>query len=265
MGTWSLQGRTALITGASAGMGVEFARQLAAAGVGRLILVARRTERLEALAQELPCDAVAATCDLTDPDAITALLAEYPDVDVLINNAGMGLVGTHDSIGPRASLRMHDLNTRAVLQLVDALLPRMRAQGFGGVLNVGSTAGMVPMPTMALYGATKAWVNSFSDALRSELKGTGVHVSCLAPGPVKTEFFGVASGGAGADPPDFIMMPAAKAVRIALRGLERNRPVVIPGLHMWATMTLSRLSPPWMVRLVTGLYGKMLQDMAGPK
>ncbi|MED5371167.1 MAG: SDR family oxidoreductase [Myxococcota bacterium] len=263
MACLDLKGLTVLVTGASAGMGVEFARQLQAKGVGRLILVARRLERLEALAAELqvPCEVM--SVDLTDAAQIDALHERFPDVDVIINNAGFGKAGAHlDNLG--ASLSMLDLNCRALLQLGDLYLPRMVQQGRGGILNVGSTAGMVPLPTMALYGATKAFVNSFSDALRSELRGTGVNVSCLAPGPVATEFFAVAADGA-ADPPAWAMASPQKVVRDALRGLERNTPIVTPSFHIRWGMGIARTAPSWLVRLFTGLYGKAVMSFSGDK
>ncbi len=252
---------TALVTGASAGIGVCFAKELQARGVAEIILVARRKDRLEALAAELQVPCQIAACDLGDPEQIVALHERFPNVDVLVNNAGFGKAGPHDSLQP-SSLPMLDLNCRAVLQLCDLYLPRMLEQGRGGILNVGSTAGMLPLPSMALYAATKAFVNSFSDALRSEVKGRGVHVCCLAPGPVATEFFEVASDGGG-DPPSFVMASPQSVAKAAVRGLERNTAMVIPGLHIRWGMGIATTAPSWLVRFFTGLYGKAMLSFAG--
>lgn len=261
MARMDLTGMTALVTGASAGIGVCFAKELQARGVGKLILVARREERLQALAAELKVPTHVMACDLGDSDQILALYERFPEVDVLVNNAGFGKAGSHETLQP-SSLPMLDLNCRAVLQLCDLYLPHMLEQGRGGILNVGSTAGMLPLPSMALYAATKAFVNSFSDALRSEVKGRGVHVSCLAPGPVATEFFEVASEGAG-DPPSFVMASPQSVARAAIGGLERNKAIVIPGLHIRLGMGIATTAPSWLVRLFTGLYGKAMLSFAG--
>ena len=184
MARLDLTGLTALVTGASAGIGVCFAKELQARGIGKLILVARREDRLVALASELSVPTEVMACDLGDSTQIQALYERFPEVDVLVNNAGFGKAGSHDTL-LASSLPMLDLNCRAVLQLCDLYLPRMLEQGRGGILNVGSTAGMIPLPSMALYGATKAFVNSFSDALRSEVKARGFTSAAwrLAPWP----------------------------------------------------------------------------------
>lgn len=261
MARLDLTGLTALVTGASAGIGVCFAKELQARGIGKLILVARREDRLVALAGELRVPTEVMACDLGDPAQIRSLYERFPDVDVLVNNAGFGKAGAHDSIQP-SSLPMLDLNCRAVLQLCDLYLPGMLEKGRGGILNVGSTAGMLPLPSMALYAATKAFVNSFSDALRSEVKAQGVHVSCLAPGPVATEFFEVASDG-GSNPPAFVMASPQAVARAAIRGLERNTPIVTPGLHIRLGMGIATTAPSWLVRLFTGLYGQAMLSFAG--
>jgi short-subunit dehydrogenase len=186
---------TALITGASAGIGEELARIHAAQG-GDLILVARREERLESLAAELRAefsitvDVIAS--DLAQPGA-AALLAEAVAakglvVDVLVNNAGFGGHGKFHDADLNREQRMIQLNITALTELTHLFLQGMVERGEGKVLNVGSTAGFLPGPLQAVYYASKAYVNSFSQAIANELEGSGVTVTVLCPGPVATEF-----------------------------------------------------------------------------
>lgn len=247
--------RTIVVTGASAGLGAVFARQMAARGAGQLILVARRKDRLEALAAELPCDAVVEAVDLTDAQAVDALIKRHSP-DILVNNAGFGTVGP---LLENSALKLVDLNIRALTQLVEGWLPAMVERGRGGILNVGSSAGMVATPQMAAYSASKAYVNLFSDALRSELLGTGVHCTCLAPGPVATEFFEVAAPGGA--PPAFIMQSPEVTVKWALGAFERNQAITIPSVPIWLAMWSRKYSPEWVVRLFMGLYGRTLVSM----
>ena len=246
---------TIVVTGASAGLGAVFARQMAARGARQIVLVARRKDRLEALAGELPCEAVVEALDLTDSDAVDALIGRHSP-DILVNNAGFGTVGP---LLENSALKLVDLNVRALTQLVEGWLPAMVERGRGGILNIGSTAGMVATPQMAAYSASKAYVNLFSDALRTELKGTGVHCTCLAPGPVATEFFEVAAPGGA--PPDFIMQDPQVTVKSALNALERNRAIHIPSVLFWLSMWSRKHSPEWVVRLFMGLYGRTLVSM----
>src|ERR671934_3131179 len=187
-------GSTALITGASSGIGEEFARQLAARGHG-VFLVARREERLRALADDLErlhgIRAEVATADLADPDQTEALpgrVAERGlDVEVLVNNAGFTTVGdVHEN--PDRQLGMIRVNCEALVALTTACLPAMVERGRGAVIQVASVAGFQPIPVQAVYAATKAFVLSFSEAVSTELRGTGVTMTVLCPGPVATEF-----------------------------------------------------------------------------
>src|SRR5262249_4340427 len=186
----------ALITGASAGIGREFARQLA--GRARsLILVARRDERLFELADEVhqahPRVSVhIRKTDLADPAQLQELLAwldcEQREIDLLINNAGLGDSGPFAKSDPARNNQMTLVNVTALTLVTRHFLPRMISRGHGGILNVSSSAGFLPIPGFAVYAATKAYVTSFSEALRAELLGTGVSVCALCPGPVVTEF-----------------------------------------------------------------------------
>ncbi|MFF2846435.1 SDR family NAD(P)-dependent oxidoreductase [Streptomyces sp. NPDC058001] len=225
---------TALITGASSGLGAEFAAQLAARGHD-VVLVARSRDRLEALAERLrtTCGVRAHVVaqDLTAPDAarrIADALAERRiSVGVLVNNAGFGTCGRFEEIDAR---RDHDqlmVNVVALVDLTHALLPCMLAEGSGAVLNVGSTAGYQPGPYFAVYSSAKAFVLNFSLALRQEYRGRGVRVTAVCPGPVETPFFdtmGTRRAAIGSfTTPELV-------VRAALRALDADRAYVTPGL-----------------------------------
>ena len=182
-----LDGCTALITGASAGLGREFARQLAARA-DTLILVARRDDRLQQLAEELARSGLTVRChvtDLADSAQLETLLAELAGpsacLDLVINNAGVGDHGLFEtSEWPRVRA-MLEVNITALTRLTHALLPALIRSGRGAILNVSSIASLLPLPQMAVYAATKAYVTSFSEAIRAELRGTGVSVTALCP------------------------------------------------------------------------------------
>ena len=182
----------ALITGASGGIGAELARLHAAEG-GDLVLAARRQSELEAMKRELETahgiNAQVIVADLTEPDAVQRVHAEAGDIDILINNAGFGSLGTFQEQSPERHRSMIALNISALTELTHLYLPRMIKKGSGRILNVSSTASMLPGPYNAVYFATKAYVTSFSLALAEETKGTGVTVTALCPGPVETGFW----------------------------------------------------------------------------
>src|SRR5947207_15888110 len=258
-----LDGCNTLITGASAGIGREFARQLASRAKS-LILIARREQRLNELRDELnqqyPNVAVSVLkTDLADPAQLNELLAwlnhKGIDVDLLINNAGLGDSGAFSTSDPIRNDQMILVNIVALTSLTRHFLPRMIRRRSGGILNVSSSAGFLPIPDFAVYAATKAYVTSFSEALRAELRGTGVSVCSLCPGPVRTEFQEVAKRQ-GAQPdtgPQFVFVPVEEVVRDALAGLEANRPLVIPGFPMKLGMFLVRITPLPILRLLSRL------------
>lgn len=192
--------RTALITGASAGLGKDFAELFAADGHD-VILVARREQRLRELASEISSKhGVAAhveACDLADPDARTDLISRVAehDVDFLVNNAGFGSMGKFWTLPESGELGQIRVNIEALVHLTHALLPAMVERKFGRVLNIASTAAFQAGPNMAVYYATKAFVVSFSEAIAHELKDTGVTVTAHCPGPVATEFGEVSGNG----------------------------------------------------------------------
>jgi short-subunit dehydrogenase len=241
----------ALITGASAGLGVEFARQLAAQG-RPLVLAARRGDRLESLAKELG-DSRAVEIDLAKPGAAERLMTDIDrsgeTVELLVNNAGFGLIGPFARLDSNRLREMIDLNCGALTELCRAVAPQMIERRSGSILNVASTAAFQPGPRMAVYFATKAYVLSFTEALHEELRRHGIQVSCLCPGPTRTEFGDVAGfGGSGLF--DRVAMEAPEVVKAGLAGLARNRAVVVPGLVNKTVAASTRFAPrPWVRRI----------------
>jgi short-subunit dehydrogenase len=261
-----LDGCQALITGASAGIGREFARQLA----GRasvLVFVARREQRLQELRDELcarrPHLRVEIhKTDLSQHAAVDELLDSLRGlgltIDLLINNAGLGDIGSFATADPPRIESMLEVNMVALTRLTRALLPAMIERRYGGILNVSSSASFLPIPNFAVYAATKAYVTSFSEALRLELHGTGVHVSALCPGPVRTEFQEKArrKPEPAQTEPALAYVAVERVVAGALHGIERNRPVVIPGAMMKFGMLVVRLTPLPVLRLFARIFAK---------
>ena len=252
-----------VLTGASAGIGAAMARQLGQARV--LVLVARRKERLEALAAELP-NAEVRACDLTDLAACEALVAgveaDHGGVDVLINNAGMGDLGLFEVAEPAKLSRMIDLNVRALTFLTRRVLPGMLERKRGGILNVSSGYGLTWMPVASAYVGTKYYVTAFTESLRSELYGTGVVVTQVNPGPVKTEFESVAGNPVGRPMPGWMQISAEQCARESLAAFRKGRALSIPGWVAWLLITSGRLSPSWVLRLMYWPLGGMLRDRA---
>jgi uncharacterized protein len=219
---------TALVTGASSGIGEQFARQLSARG-HELILVARRGDRLERIAGELGETAHVLPCDLaTEADSLGGRVAELGlDVDLLVNNAGFGTYGHFVDLDGRREAEEVRVNCEAVVALTHAFLPAMVKRGRGGVIVVASTAGMQPIPYEATYSATKAFALTFTEALHEELRGTGVRVLAVNPGPVPTEWQGIA----GHDDTTLVPgeIPAEQVVRESLEAYDAGRRSVIPG------------------------------------
>jgi uncharacterized protein len=231
---------TALVTGASSGIGADLARELAQRGHG-VTLVARREARLTELARELQsvhgvrCEVVA--LDLTDAERRGGLpdtLAERGlDVDVLVNNAGLSTTGPAYRSDRTREIAMIRTDVEAVVDLCSIFVPGMVERGRGAVLNVASTAAFQPLPGQAGYGASKAFVLSYSRAVRAELHGTGVTLTALCPGPVETEFAesaGFTKEESENSLPKFMWLPAAEVARLAVVGMEQGKAVVIPGL-----------------------------------
>ncbi|MEV8434709.1 SDR family NAD(P)-dependent oxidoreductase [Streptomyces chartreusis] len=262
MTSMSYRGTTALITGASAGLGEEFARQWAQRGAD-VVLVARRLDRLEELAGTLKRDhGVTATpiaADLARPGAGAALKAELDErgiaVQTLINNAGFGSHGAILDQEPDTITRMIQVNVTAVADLTRAFLPDLVADGRGALVTVASTAAYQPTPAMAVYGATKAFVLSLTEALAYETRRSALRVLAVSPGPVSTEFFDVvgtreAAVGRFSTPP--------QVVTAARRALERRStpPSVVAGLANRLSAWAPRFAPR---RLVLATAGRALQ------
>jgi uncharacterized protein len=248
---------TALVTGASSGIGEQFARALAARG-NELILVARRRERLERLASELPTRAEVIECDLADDAAsLPGKVAELGmEVDLLVNNAGFGSWGRFLEQDPEQEARQIRLNCEAVVRLSRAFLPAMVDRRRGGVIVVASTAGMQPIPYQSVYAATKAFALSFSEALHTELRGSGVRVLAVNPGPVPTEWQGVAGYGES-DATGFVPgeIGPDQVVAEALAAYDAGRRSVIPGRTIRWFLRSTRFSPrPLQLRVTERMY-----------
>lgn len=245
-----------LVTGASSGIGEAFARVLRGRG-DRLVLVARREERLARLAEVLGGEpaVLTVTLDLAAPNAgeqLEAVLrARGIAVDVLVNNAGVGHRGRfHEEPADRVRA-MVDLNVRALTDLTHRFLPAMVARGRGAVINVASMSAFQPVPYLAAYAATKAYVLSLSESLAVELAGTGVTVQVLCPGNIPTEFQTVA----GTEHAAYSRTPSMSAVDVArasVDALAARRVIVIPGLRDRVTVGMQRLVPRSWVRRVAG-------------
>lgn len=247
-----------LITGASSGLGEGFAKALAARR-HNLVLVARRQERLAelAVALERAHDVSVKTIalDLAAPDAGERLMAEVAErgltIDTLINNAGFGARGAFAEIGLAEQTRMIALNCTALMDLCHRVLPGMIERRRGGILNVASTASFQPGPWMAVYYATKAFVLSFSEALHEEVRGAGIKVAALCPGPTRTEFADIAGMHDSALFKRFAS-PADTVVRDGLAALEHNQAVKISGALNTIMAESIRFTPRTLARRIAG-------------
>lgn len=242
---------TVAITGASSGIGAEIARALAGRGYNTT-LIARRAERLEELGNELGAghgtinDVLPA--DLADPDArdrlVSALHGGDRELVGLVNNAGFGSHGRFHELDLEREVGQVRLNVEAVHHLTGAVLPGFVERGAGAVLNVASLAAFQPLPGMATYAATKAFVASLSEAVHAELRGTGVSVTALCPGPVHTEFGAVAGvEGLESAAPELAYVDAEQVARAAVDGMIAGRRTVVPSLKWKATGLGGRLAP----------------------
>ena len=242
---------SAVITGASAGIGREFARQLASRA-RLLVLVARRRDRLEQLRTDLVARNPALLVNIRETDLsnleqtmqLAALLTNEP-IDFLINNAGVGDHGTFATADPIHVNEQVLVNVLALTALTRAVLPRMIAQKRGAILNVSSSAGFLPLPGIAAYAATKAYVTSFSEAVRAETRGCGITVTALCPGPVDTEFAEVANRESLGEKPRSGLMHVAveKVAQAGLSAIEQDKALIIPGVAMKIVMAITRGLP----------------------
>jgi short-subunit dehydrogenase len=249
-------GKTAIVTGASAGIGAEFARALAARGFD-LLLIARDGARLKDLAERLRAEkhiqATTLAADLTDRTGLAraeeAVRSER-ELSLLVNNAGFGTAGPF----ARSDLVREDeeirLNVLALVHLTHAALPGLVARGEGGIINVSSVQGFMPSAYLATYGATKAFVNSFTESLASELRGTGVKIQTLAPGFTRTEFQARANMKTNDVPTKAWMTPEA-VVKASLAALDRGESLCVPGAQNQAMMGLQKILPRAFTRRIS--------------
>jgi uncharacterized protein len=241
----------ALVTGASSGIGIAMARELARRGHD-LVLSARSLAPMEALAEELRQMGAAATiivADLAAPGSAAALIAELSaqgiEIEVLVNNAGLGAFGAFERATPMRIAEMLQVNIVALTELTHAMLPAMRARRRGQIVLVASTASFIPCPYFAVYGATKAYVRSLGEALSQEVRGSGVTVNVLCPGATATNFFYVA-GNAPTMLQKGRMMTAEAVAKIGCRGMARGERVTIAGVMNHVLAFLVTHLPHWL-------------------
>jgi short-subunit dehydrogenase len=241
---------TCLITGASAGIGTEFAKQMAERGYN-VTLAARRIDRLTELAAELEekhnVRAIAVACDVTDAvqrkELLDSIEARGDHVEILINNAGIGTEAKFLDDSTDDQLAQIEVNVVALTALTHAVLPAMVEKSSGAILNVASTAAFQPIPRQAVYAATKAYVLSLSQGLYQELKGSGVSITVLCPGPTRTEFFGERQESIESDSPDWAWQSAEDCAREGIDAMFRQKRVYIPKAVNRVGAYSAKLSP----------------------
>jgi short-subunit dehydrogenase len=254
----------ALVTGASAGIGAEFARQLARDGYD-LVLVARRREELDRLATEVAAahgvTAEALDADLGAEDGVARTQQRIADerIDLLVNCAGFGTSGEFGALPLERELLELDVNVRALVRLSHAALHQMYDRRSGAIINVASTAAFQPVPNMALYGATKAFVLHFSEALHEESRRHSVTVTCLCPGPVRTEFQQVAGLSEGRIP-SIAWTDVEHVVASAIRAMRAGQAISVPGLANRGGAISAKLLPRFVVRRIAG---RIFRDAMG--
>ena len=259
----------AVVTGASSGIGMALATELARRGYS-LIVVARRGEVLEELKTRLEAEFSVSvevrSCDLADPAARQPLLDELAEreISILCNNAGIATFGPIASLDPQYEKHQVQVNAVACHDLVLAVLPGMVARRSGAILNVGSAAGNMPVPNNATYAASKAFLNTFSESLRGELKGSGINVTLLAPGPVRTEEI-VEEDKTFVDRlvPDRLWVDTAYTARVSLDALARNKMRVVPGPLGQVMSVAGNYTPRGIMAPVVGrFYAKLGEGQA---
>ncbi len=252
--------KTALVTGASSGIGEAIARKLASVGVN-LVLVARSQDKLTGLGDELTgrygIDCSVFSLDLSKSGCASALLGQVESsgitVDILVNNAGFGTYGPFETISPGAEQEEIAVNIAAVVDLAHAFLPGMLERGSGIILNLASTSSFQPCPYMAVYGATKAFVLNFSEALWAEYRVRGIHVAALCPGPVETGFIGKLGDESVRKTSVFSSTIAPEQVATkALKAIQGKSPTYIIGLKNWLMAHSLRFVPRSLVARIAG-------------
>lgn len=260
MGRTGLPFSSALVTGASSGIGEAMVRHLTAAGVP-VVAVARREDRLQTLAGEF--SGVEVLCaDLATAAGLTAVTARIKDtarpVDLVVNNAGFGTAGRFHELDPERLVREVNLNVQAVTWLSHAAVRAMTKRDRGWLVNVSSVASFQPSPGLAVYGATKAYVTSLTEALHEELRGTGVHVTALCPGLVKTEFQAVSN--TLPDPsrfPDWMYLDVDRLVEQAFTDVAAGKALSVPGAVYKGLGAASSVAPRWLTRRASAITQRM--------
>ena len=253
---------TTLVTGASSGIGLALAELFAKDG-SDLVIVARREEILNSVADRFRKDygvkVQVIPKDLTLKDAPEEIFNEVEklglEINTLVNNAGFGLVGEFSDMDYKQQMQMIDLNVNALVSLTRLFIPKMIEKNSGGILNVGSLAGFQPGPYATIYYATKSFVLSFTEGLYEELKGKNIKISCLAPGPVDTEF-GQISGLDRSPLFKFGTMNVKEVAAEGYTGFKNGKLIIIPGLLNRFLPILVRFSPRFLVRIVTSKLNK---------
>jgi short-subunit dehydrogenase len=260
--------RTVLITGASSGIGRELAKIYAENG-DELVLCARRRNNLEELAAEIEkahgTKALVMPSDLVDPEAPAAIESALRErgtqVDVLVNNAGVTNLERFVDADEQRLANLVQLNVASLSALIRLFLPAMIERGYGRILNVASLAAFQPVPSMALYGASKAFVLSLTEALSEELRGTGVTVTALCPGLTDTEMVSGAVDRKDLDLlPSFMLMDAKTVARAGFRACETGKVIEVPGVVNEWTANWVRFQPRWMVRMMGGLAAQTMES-----
>jgi short-subunit dehydrogenase len=261
-------GGWAVVTGASSGLGALFAEKLAARGLP-LVLAGRDEarladvrERVQRLAPDIDVELVVG--DLGSQAGVEALVAVLQErvIDVLVNNAGFGTYGRLAEVDADRDRDLIAVNVDALVRLTHAVLPGMLARGHGQILNVASTIAFQPAPYQATYGASKAFVLSFTQALWAETRGSGVTVTALCPGPTRTGFIDALDADVSGTAIYRKLASPEPVVAAGLRALDRGRPVVVPGMRNWVMANAARLSPGWVGALISG---RMLRPAGEPR
>ena len=254
---------TVLVTGASSGIGLELAKCFAA-DRSNLVLVARNRGALETLSGQLQSahgiQVHILAADLSLPDTPRKIFQELTaldiPVDILVNNAGFGLHGEFVGLSLVGQLEIIQVNIAALTALTGLFLPGMIQRGRGGILNVGSVAGFLPGPYMAVYYASKAFVQSFTEALSAETSGTGLKISVLCPGPTESNFGNVARGGKPRQH-ERAKMSARTVAKIGYQGFRRDKAVIIPGMVNRLLVCLPRFVPRSFARMAVKRYNRV--------
>lgn len=253
--------KTALITGASSGIGEALARQFAAKDFD-LVITARREDRLAALAEALgeSVEVRIVACDLGKPEGARQLIDSVSaldvEIDVLVNNAGIAYSKFFTELDQEEIDGLIQLNMSTLSTLTHHYAGEMQQRGFGRILNVASVAGFQPVPSMSLYAASKAFVVSLSEALSEELRGTGVSVTALCPGLTKTEMADALVQQAQ-DLPPFVMATAAEVAREGYDAMMAREVIRIPGIANQAAVAWAQVQPRWLVRGLGGMFARM--------